>query len=311
MKMLINRLHPCIRLLRLRRLIKKKMVLNTMREIEVDFSKEYLISLIDAIEYVPWFELRKMISFEVLKLLDEIEQPSFAELRLAAQDESGVLGVYMVVNFKFDIPTTHRMIGAPEERLRLMGKAIAIQNRYLSAILPNDDDALYIYFKYDALADNELSTFGSKELQQKFLLKLVCDETVIFNKTVENVIKLMDNGYLDVEANASFFTTFFRDHSYLSELHFTMFCKAIRAFPSIFNNLLTVRLVIDPFNKQVKYEKWLEDAQKFMFLKQLRMRCLQGYESVILSEFDKKTSLFTELNRHEIILRKFFEEGRT
>lgn len=304
-----SKINPCIRLLRLRRIIKKGRLLNPNRDREFDFSRGFTSTLLDVIEYLSWYEVRRVISQDVLALYDEIESPSFSELYLVEQDGTGILAAYFVANFHFDSVTVKRMVENKRSiRLKEMGVVLAVHNRYLDALNTTDINALYLYFRFNLLKENELAVFSSQKVQQELLVRLTEESTVILNKNVENVITLMEKSQLNVQNNLAFFVDFYQKHLYLHEIHFRMFCKAISLYPPIFEKLLAIRLLIDPFSKQVKYERWLQDVQKYMFLVYLRKDCLPKVRCEKLDEFDERTKLLLDMNKNELIVQRYLHK---
>ncbi len=298
------------RMMTIRRAIRNKRLLNPARDEEVFAEKagpNEVDFFINCLNYLASYKARRMLSEDIIKVLDKIEKPTIQELALIEKDDSYALSAYFITNDFFNNDDISTMIRSKFARVRNMGAALAIVLKFPDLLI-DDLEPRYLYLRHNAITEQELPFFSDLAFIEYFMARMQ-NETVMLNNSVYAIVLLIQKDHLNVSKHDDFFISFFNNNHYLSEFHKNFFVTAISKDKNLISLLLKCanpkKLRIDPFSKQIAFEQWLISSQKLLFLYDLiATTAIQPYSQQV-EDFFKRVGLFRELNKFEHIISRF------
>ncbi len=284
-------------------LIEKGKVFREGASFTYNFEGNVIDACVDSCRYVSPQGLRAAINEELLSLLDSIDDKS-CSIKLAENDKSNVVVAYLISHQEYDLDEVVNLITSKDPYLELIGIGLAIIYKFPQIIPVSNIEGLYKYFRSCEVSKDQLVYFVSDDFLKYSFEKMQKEEKVIFTWMVKNLYSLIEVGAVDVGESFGFFVEFFKGNDYLNETHKALYRLVLKKKPSLVEQLLGVRLCIDPFTKQCNYSKWLKEVGKFKFISDLRDSLSGDYSSDGLIKFDRMKADLYRINRND---RSFVE----
>ncbi|MFB9867815.1 hypothetical protein [Vreelandella sulfidaeris] len=248
--------------------------------------------------------IRFDLSYGITMLIDESFSKAFDRLALSSKlmlsiaDSTGntlkyFLLTYYPINNMEELEEVYKEATGIEKKLLM---AVLIQYDLIDVISENDNEALLEYFVSKKVSDEYIKLFSSPEF-----IKLLFETDLHKRKTFyvwvcENLKKLLEYGFLDVNQQLDFFVRLFKEEDYIQNSIAELIVASIKKEPSVFFSIINVNLRIDPFTKETNYSIWLKDSGKLMFL----AHCLQTYfsecDSDEILKFRRKLEVYFSYN---------------
>lgn len=238
-------------------------------------------------------------------ILDTSFQDSFASLKieqkaqLSELDEELILASLTIESMLDTDYKNH--LHNKNTTLKDMATAIAIVLEDTSILKDADNKTLYNYFVNARIQHKNLKIFSNPKFLSDALNKLINEERVIFTSIIQNLTQMIRDSLLDPSSHKIFFIKLFKTQNYIQGEYAILFLEAIKASPTLFEDLARVKLVIDPFSKQTNYSKWLQDSAKFLSLAKLRATD-NIRETKALLGFDQKLRIFQEMYKYDRLI---------
>ena len=261
-----------------------------------DFSGDVVDACIDSARFADPLSLEVSIQADVLKFLDGKDE-ELARFNLAKLDTSNVLLAYLVSCRPYSSSEISRFIESEDDYLISVGSGLAVMHSCPQLIPASSYEGLYKYFRSHKITENSFSHFSSKEFVKYSFTKMLKEENVIFTWMINNLESLVAIDAIKVEEHHDSFVKLLRGTDYPNETHKDLFVLAIEKAPDLINEIVKMRLEIDPFTKQSNYTKWLQEVRMFKFVSDLRDSLPEKYTSNDVYQFDKcKVDLY-EINK--------------
>lgn len=262
------------------------------------FSSDVTDACIDASRYVDSYGIRRSLSAEIINLVDSKANIQ-EKLEIARRDKKNVIAAYLVTYHHYDANDIYNFLVAGDEYFASIGVGLAVINDNPLIIPQSNIEGLYKYFRSREINAEQLKHFTSDEFINHSFRRMLKEERVIFTWMINNLISLMGIDAIGVDKNSEFFVSLLRDNDYLNETHMALFLLVIKKYPSFIEDILKLKLCIDPFTKQYNYSKWLKQVRKFNFISNLRDSLPEGYISEETLLFDIRKSELYRINKND------------
>lgn len=253
---------------------------------------------IDSSRYADPFGIRLSLSEDIIKLLDEkgnIQE----QLKIAELDKENVIAAYLATCQSYSIDDISNLLSSKDEYLSSVGVGLAVISGNPQIIPPLNIEGLYKYFRSREISEDELNFFTSNEFIKHSFRRMLKEERVIFTWMINNLVSLVDIDAISIDENSESFVSLLRDNDYPNETHMALFVLTLKKRPSFIEDVLRIKLNIDPFTKQYNYSKWLREIRKFNFVSHLRDSLPEEYSSEETLLFDRRKIDLYRINKND------------
>lgn len=263
-----------------------------------NFPGDVTDACIDASRYADPYGIRLSLSEEIIKLVDgkgNIQD----KLKIAKLDKENVIAAYLATCQHYSIDDISNLLASEDGYLASIGVGLAVIYDNPLIIPRSNIEGLYKYFRSREINADELKHFTSDEFIDHSFRRMLKEERVIFTWMINNLISLVDMDAISIDKNTEFFVSLLRDNDYPNKTHMALFLLVLKKKPNFIEDILRLKLCIDPFTKQYNYSKWLKEVGKFSFISSLRDSLPEGYSSVETLLFDRRKSDLYRINKND------------
>ena len=266
-----------------------------------NFSGNVTDACIDSSRYADPYGIRLSLREEIISLLDS-KNNIHDKLKIAELDKENVIAAYLVTYQHYSIEDISNLLTSKEEYLASIGVGLAVIYDNPQIIPPLNIEGLYKYFRSREINTDELKYFTSDEFIKHSFHRMLEEERVIFTWMINNLISLVDIDAISIDEHSEFLVSLLRDNDYPNETHMILFSSALKKRPRFIEDILRIKLNIDPFTKQYNYSKWLIEVRKFSFISNLRDSLPEAYSSEETLLFDRRKLDLYRINRNDLNL---------
>lgn len=263
-----------------------------------NFSSDVTDACIDSSMFADPSGLRLSLGKEIINLLDSKDNIQ-DKFKIAEFDKENVIAAYLATYKYYSVEDISNLLASKDEYLGSIGVGLAIINDN-PKIIPNSNiEGLYKYFRSREIKADELNHFASDDFIKNSFHRMLKEERVIFTWMINNLAYLVDIDAVNIDENSKFFVSLLRDNDYQNETHKALFILCLKKSPGFIEEILKIKLNIDPFTKQYNFAKWLKEIRKFSFISGLRDSLPKKYNSKEISLFDKRKADFYQINKND------------
>ena len=263
-----------------------------------NFSGDVTDACIDASRYVSPYGIRLSLSEEIINLVDgkaNIQD----KLKIAELDKENVIAAYLATYQHYSIDDISNLLASGDGYLASIGVGLAVIYDNPLIIPQSNIEGLYKYFRSREINADELKHFTSDEFIDYSFQRMLKEERVIFTWMINNLISLVDIDAISIDNNSEFFVSLLRDNDYPNKTHMALFLLVLKKKPNFIEDILRIKLHIDPFTKQYNYSKWLTEVRKFGFISNLRSSLPEAYSSEETLLFDRRKLDLYRINKND------------
>lgn len=253
---------------------------------------------IDAFRHADPNGIRHSLSEEVIGLLEDKDTIQ-DKLKIAQLDKNNVIAAYLATYPTHSTNDILKLLMSEDEYLVSFGVGLAVITKMPMIIPPSNTEGLYKYFRSKKINEDELKHFTSEKFIDHSFHRIQSEERIIFTWMIENLISLLELNAINIEKNSKFFVSLLRENDYPNDAHMKLFLSVIEKNPKFIEDLLKLKLCIDPFTKQYNYSKWLKEVRKFSFISNLRKSLPEMYISNEVLLFDKRKADLYRINKND------------
>jgi hypothetical protein len=263
-----------------------------------NFPGDVTDACIDASRYADPYGIRLSLSEEIIKLVDgkgNIQD----KLKIAKLDKENVIAAYLATYEHHSIDDISNLLASEDGYMASIGVGLAVINDKPLIIPRSNIEGLYKYFRSREINSDELKHFTSDEFIDHSFRRMLKEERVIFTWMINNLISLVEMDAISINNNSEFFVSLLRDNDYPNETHMALFHLVLKKKANFIEDILRLKLCIDPFTKQYNYSKWLKEVRKFSFISNLRDSLPEEYSSGETLLFDRRKSDLYRINKND------------
>lgn len=269
-------------------------------------SDDNISSFIDIIRYDFIRSVTHQIKQEFRQSFYKLEINE--QLRLSKLDKTSSLLAMSIESIMFNgIPPDCVISDENNTLVDAILVAINISTSNLDKI-PDNDELLYRYFVNASIKPEQVNRFRNPNFQKNLTNRLLTEERVLFTSITNNLITMMETDALNPASYHSFFKDLFKRETHIQGEQKNLFRLAVSKEPRLLDELISVRLLIDPFSKQTNFSTWLNHTQKYLFLAEIAKDSISKNPtpSTNATLFLEKLSCFNEVFKHDrsILQRK-------